>query len=158
MYHSSNCVSETWFSCHDTVTLWRDSNPLSFSKVMVVARMQWLVYSVDSSAVREILFMNPAKVLAPMGSFLYQALSDSTKQSLGCTKRRSIPLCLLERYFSNDEAGHIAFPGVSYILPSVPSMSLITLFPWWFLSSSDVILKLPFRFVYFSWVMTENNY
>jgi hypothetical protein len=61
-------------------------------------------------------------------SFLHQALSDSTKLSLGCTKRRLVPLCLLERYFSNDALGHIAFPGVSYILPPVPSMSLITLF------------------------------
>ena len=106
---------------------------------MVVARMQWLVYSVDSTAVRESLFMNSDMVVAPKGSFLYQTLSDSTKLSLGCKKVRSVPLCLLERYFSNDATGHIAFPEVSYILPPVPSMSLITLFPWWFLSSSDVI-------------------
>ena len=61
------------------------------------------------------------------------------KAVFGMQEKRSVPLCLLERYFSNDATGHIAFPGVSYILPPVPSMSLITLFPCRYLSSSDVI-------------------
>jgi hypothetical protein len=45
-------------------------------------------------------------------------------------KRRSVPLCFLERYVSNDATGHIAFLGVSYILPPVPSMSLMVPIPW----------------------------
>jgi hypothetical protein len=40
------------------------------------------VYSVDSSEVCESLFMNSAMVLALMGSFLYQALSDFSRDDL----------------------------------------------------------------------------
>ena len=61
------------------------------------------------------------------------------KTVFGMQEKTISTIVSLSKIFSNDATGHIAFPKVSYILPPVPSMSLITLFPWWFLSSSDVI-------------------
>ena len=93
------------------------SNPSSSSKVIVVARRDWLVYSLLKLYFSLNHFIMLPKVFLPTQTFSYQMQPDFFPRDFGRCQNESQFGFKTEIYFSNDFTGHSTLLGTAYKRP-----------------------------------------
>ena len=120
------------------------SNPSSSSKVIVVARREWLVYNLLKLYFSLNHFILLPKVFLPTQTFSYQILPDFFSRDFGRCQNESQFGFKTEIYFSSDFTGHSTLLGTAYKQPPwLSSVSVVS--PRWFLLNDLSTLRTSFN-------------